>query len=58
LSIAGHYSTGRVGGNGAAGSALAEAKAALVTIAAEANELKHAVGGSITEAVAGWLGPQ
>jgi hypothetical protein len=35
-----------------------EAKAALVAIAAEADELKHAVGGSITDAVAGWLAPQ
>jgi hypothetical protein len=56
--MARHHSTGRVGGNGAAGSALAEAKATLVAIAAEADELKHAVGGSITEVVAGWLAPQ
>jgi hypothetical protein len=39
-------------------SAFSEAKAALLAIAAEADELKHAVGGSITEAVAGWLAPQ
>jgi len=39
-------------------SASAEAKAALVAIATEADELKHAAGGSITEAVAAWLGPQ
>jgi hypothetical protein len=56
--MARHHTTGWIGGNGAAGSALAEAKAALGAIAAEANELKHAVGGSITEAVAGWLAPQ
>ena len=34
-----------------------EAKAALIAIAAEADELQQAVGGSITEAVAGWLAP-
>jgi hypothetical protein len=39
-------------------SAFDEAKAALLAIAAEADELKNAVGGSITEAVAGWLAPQ
>jgi len=39
-------------------SASTEAKAALLAIAAEADELKRAVGGSITEAVAGWLAPQ
>ncbi len=39
-------------------SALAEAKAALVAIAAEADELQQAVGGSVTDAVAGWLAPQ
>src|SRR5437660_2475547 len=39
-------------------SAFAEAKAALVAMAAEANELEQAVGGSITDAVAGWLAPQ
>jgi hypothetical protein len=40
------------------GSTFAAAKAALVAIAAEADELKRTVGGSITDAVAGWLGPQ
>src|SRR5437660_11203329 len=40
------------------GSALAEAKAALVAMAAEADELQRIVGGSITDAVAGWLAPQ
>ena len=39
-------------------STFAEAKAALVAIAAEADELQQAVGGSITDAVAGWLAPQ
>ncbi len=39
-------------------SAFAEAKAALVAIAAEADELQQAVGGSVTDAVAGWLAPQ
>ena len=39
-------------------SAVSEAKAALTDMAAEADELKHAVGGSITDAVAGWLAPQ
>jgi hypothetical protein len=39
-------------------SAFAEAKAALVAMAVEANELQQAVGGSITDAVAGWLAPQ
>jgi len=38
--------------------ALAEAKAALVAMAAEADELQQIVGGSITDAVAGWLAPQ
>lgn len=52
-----HHSTGGTGGS-AAGSPLAETKAALVAIAAEADQLQHAVGGSITEAVAGWLAPQ
>jgi len=56
--MAPHYSTGATGGNGAAGSLLAEAKAALLAIAAEADELEQAVGGSLTEAVAGWLAPQ
>jgi hypothetical protein len=35
-----------------------EAKAALVAMSAEADELQQAVGGSITDAVAGWLAPQ
>jgi len=39
-------------------SAFEETKATLVAIAAEANELKHAAAGSITEAVAAWLAPQ
>ena len=39
-------------------STLAEAKAALRAMAAEAADLKEAVGGSITEAVADWLAPQ
>lgn len=39
-------------------SALSEAKAALVAMAAEASELQRAAGGSITDAVAGWLAPQ
>jgi hypothetical protein len=39
-------------------STVAEAKDALAAIAAEADELQHAVGGSITDAVAGWLAPQ
>jgi len=39
-------------------SAFAEAKAALVAMAAEAEELKRVVGGSLTDAVAGWLAPQ
>ena len=39
-------------------STFAEAKAALAAIAAEADELQQAVGGSITEAVAGWLAPK
>src|SRR5437660_577202 len=39
-------------------SAFAEAKAALVAMAAEANELKQTVAGSITDVVAGWLAPQ
>ncbi len=53
-----HHQTGRIGANGAAGSQFSEAKAALLVITAEANELEEAVGGSITEAVAGWLAPQ
>jgi hypothetical protein len=55
--MARHHSIGRNGGNGAADSLLAETKAALVAIAAEADELQQTVGGSITEAVAGWLAP-
>jgi len=39
-------------------SQLADAKAALVAIAAEANELQQTVDGSITDVVAGWLAPQ
>jgi|SRR5438128_6555425 len=39
-------------------SAFAEAKAALVAMATEASELQQTVGGSITDAVAGWLAPQ
>jgi hypothetical protein len=39
-------------------STFVEAKAALLAIAVEANELQQAVGGSVTEAVAGWLAPQ
>ena len=39
-------------------SAFAEAKAALVAMAAEADQLQQTVGGSITDAVAGWLAPQ
>ena len=42
----------------ASGALLSEAKAALVAIAAEADELRQAAGGSITAAVAGWLAPQ
>jgi hypothetical protein len=38
--------------------ALEEAKAALVAMATEADELQQTVGGSITDAVAGWLAPQ
>jgi hypothetical protein len=37
---------------------LSEAKAALLAMSAEAVELKNAVGGSITDAVADWLAPQ
>jgi hypothetical protein len=58
LSAAGHHVVGRRDGSGAARSPLAEAKAALAAMAAEANELQQAVGGSITDAVAGWLAPQ
>jgi hypothetical protein len=39
-------------------SAFAEAKAALVAMTTEACELQQTVGGSITDAVAGWLAPQ
>ena len=39
-------------------SAFTEARAALIAMAAEGAILEHAVGGSITEVVAGWLGPQ
>jgi hypothetical protein len=39
-------------------SAFAEAKFALVAMAVEADELQQIVGGSITDAVAGWLAPQ
>jgi hypothetical protein len=39
-------------------SAFAEAKAILFAMTVEANELKGAVGGSVTDAVAGWLAPQ
>jgi hypothetical protein len=39
-------------------SAFEEAKAALVAMAVEAVELQQAVGGSVTDAVAGWLAPQ
>src|SRR5713101_8623273 len=39
-------------------STLSEAKAALLAMSAEAVELKNAVGGSITDAVADWLAPQ
>jgi hypothetical protein len=37
---------------------LAETKALLLGMVAEANDLKQAAGGSITDAVAGWLAPQ
>jgi len=39
-------------------STLEEVKTALVAMAVEANELQQVVGGSITDAVAGWLAPQ
>lgn len=39
-------------------STFAKGKAALVAMAAEADELQQTVGGSITDAVAGWLAPQ
>ena len=54
-----HHVTSRGDGNGVAGSSLSETKAALVAMAAEAHELQQAVGGgSVTDAVAGWLAPQ
>lgn len=37
---------------------LAETKSLLLGMVAEAADLKRAVGGSITDAVAGWLAPQ
>jgi hypothetical protein len=37
---------------------LAGTKALLLDMVAEANDLKRAAGGSITDAVAGWLAPQ
>ena len=37
---------------------LAETKSLLLGMVAEANDLKRAVGGSITDAVADWLAPQ
>ena len=37
---------------------LAENKSLLLGMMAEANDLKSAAGGSITDAVAGWLAPQ
>ena len=40
------------------GSNLAEAKAMLSEMVAEAQELKMAAGGSVTDAVASWLAPQ
>jgi hypothetical protein len=39
-------------------SAFAEAKTALITMVTEAAVLEQAMGGPITEAVAGWLAPQ
>ncbi|MGA2247526.1 MAG: hypothetical protein ABSH48_21280 [Verrucomicrobiota bacterium] len=36
---------------------LAEVKALVLNIAAEANDLKSAAGGHVTNAVAGWLAP-
>lgn len=49
---------GRHNRNRATSSPLSEAKAALTDMAAEADEIERAVGGSITDAVAGWLAPQ
>lgn len=43
---------------GRQGSRFAQATAALLAMTAEADELKRAVGGSITNAVADWLAPQ
>jgi FMN phosphatase YigB (HAD superfamily) len=40
------------------GSNLAETKSLLLGMVAEANDLKRTAGGSITDAVAGWLAPQ
>ena len=40
------------------GSNLAEIKAMLSDMVAEAEDLKHTAGGSVTDAVAGWLAPQ
>jgi hypothetical protein len=42
----------------ASGSNLAETKSLLLGMVAEAQELKSAAGGSVTDAVAGWLAPQ
>jgi hypothetical protein len=39
-------------------STVAEAKSALVAMTMEAAELQQAAGGSVTDAVAGWLAPQ
>jgi hypothetical protein len=37
---------------------LAKTKSLLLVMVAEAKDLKHAAGGSVTDAVAGWLAPQ
>ena len=42
----------------AANSNVAEVKAMLTDMAAEAQDLKQAAGGSVTDSVAGWLAPQ
>ncbi len=42
----------------APGSNLAETKSLLQNMVAEANDLKRTAGGSVTDAVAGWLAPQ
>ena len=42
----------------ATNSNLAKTKSLLLEMVAEANELKSAAGGSVTDAVAGWLAPQ